>query len=81
MFSYKYIPEENEKNLKTYGYSGKDNSVLYNYILGPIAEICLRYNQFYWNPFSFSDRIFSENLDTLLYGLRKKDETFYFIRI
>ncbi|EAS06711.3 CDP-alcohol phosphatidyltransferase (macronuclear) [Tetrahymena thermophila SB210] len=42
MFSYKYIPVQNEQNLKLYKYTGCDNSLLYNYILGPIAELILK---------------------------------------
>ena len=42
MLSYKYIPEENEKNLKEHKYSGKDMSILYNYAISPFAEWCLK---------------------------------------
>jgi len=42
MLNYKYIPEENEKNLKEHKYSGKDMSILYNYAFSPFAEWCLK---------------------------------------
>lgn len=43
MLDFKYIPVEKEQNLKTYAYSGMDNSVLYKYCLGPLADQCVKY--------------------------------------
>ncbi|EGR29150.1 hypothetical protein IMG5_162040 [Ichthyophthirius multifiliis] len=38
MISYNFISKENENNLIKYQYKGRDNSILYNYVFGPIAE-------------------------------------------
>jgi hypothetical protein len=39
MFKYKYISEEKENNLKTYKYSGTDQSLLYNHVFSNLANI------------------------------------------
>ncbi|EGR30174.1 hypothetical protein IMG5_139110 [Ichthyophthirius multifiliis] len=44
LLQYKYIPEQCENQLKSYKYNGIDNSILYNYIFGPLAEQFLRPN-------------------------------------
>jgi len=38
---YSYLKIENEPNLLTYKYSGIDKSLLYNYVLSPIANFTL----------------------------------------
>lgn len=43
VLKYNYLPEENEQNLITYKYNGKDNSLLYNYIFGPLADFQVKY--------------------------------------
>lgn len=37
-FKYDYVPKEGEENLKTYTYHGGDQSILYNYVHGPLAQ-------------------------------------------
>ncbi|CAD8112784.1 unnamed protein product [Paramecium sonneborni] len=41
--NYDFIPSNNLKYLSTYTYKGTDLSLLYNYILSPIAEYCLKF--------------------------------------
>lgn len=41
--NYDFISSDNLKYLHTYSYKGTDLSLLYNYILSPIAEYCLKF--------------------------------------
>lgn len=36
--NYKYVSPQGEENLKKYRYQGGDASLLYKYILGPLAQ-------------------------------------------
>jgi len=38
LIDYSYIPISYEKNVKTFKYSGNDKSLLYKYLLSPLAE-------------------------------------------
>ena len=38
MLTYNYIPQEFENNLKDYKYSGGEASLIYKYIISPLAE-------------------------------------------
>lgn len=40
--NYDFIASDHLHYLKSYKYKGTDQSLLYNYILSPIAEFCLR---------------------------------------
>ncbi|CAD8048632.1 unnamed protein product [Paramecium primaurelia] len=43
LLNYDFIAQENLKFLKTYKYKGTDQSLLYNYVLSPFANWCLKY--------------------------------------
>lgn len=36
---YNYVSSDKEENLISYKYKGKENSLIYNYILGPFANL------------------------------------------
>lgn len=41
LLTYKYVQPQYEENIKTYRYVGDDKSLLYAYVLTPIANFCL----------------------------------------
>lgn len=43
MFSFKYINQDFEENLKTYKYVGNDKSLFYKYLLSPLGDLCVKY--------------------------------------
>lgn len=43
MFSFKYVHQDFEENLRTYKYVGTDKSLFYNYLLSPIGNFCVNY--------------------------------------
>lgn len=43
LLNYDFIAKENLHYLKSYRYKGSDESLLYNYVLSPFANWCLKF--------------------------------------
>jgi ethanolaminephosphotransferase len=42
ILNYDYLPKDCLKHLLNYKYQGNDKSLVYNYILSPFANLCLK---------------------------------------
>ena len=66
MFSFKYVHQDFEENLRTYKYVGTDKSLFYNYLLSPLGNFCVNY-------------LIPENIAYLPFFFLRKTINFFFI--